>query len=125
MSSIFTTAGWVFSSIISAIFVMGAYTQFTFDPTAEINQSTVQFPEWLYPITAMALLFAAVLHMMPHSTFATLGAIVMTGMIGGMIATLLLQENSLWWTRAILGLLPWLGVYLRVPEFNDLMSFWR
>jgi|APSaa5957512535_1039671.scaffolds.fasta_scaffold405680_1 hypothetical protein len=125
MSSILTTTGWMFSSIVSAIFVLGAYTQFTFDPADELNQSTAQFPDWLHAWTAISLLVAAFLHMMPYPSVAMLGTIIMTGMIGGMIATLLLQENSLWWTRAIMGLLPWLGLYLRIPMFNDLMSFWR
>ena len=124
MSSILTTTGWVFSSAISLIFVVGAYTQFTF-VAGGANHPTPDFPEWLHPLTAMSLLLAAILNVVPHATFAMLGAIIMTGMIGGMIATLLLQENGFWWTRAIMGLLPWLGLYLRYPEFNDLMSFWR
>jgi hypothetical protein len=125
MSSITIIVGWTFSSIISAIFVVGAYAQFTFDSAAEANQTAVQFPDWLHPVTAFSLLFAAVLHLIPHPSFATLGAILMTGIIGGMIASLILQENSLWWTRIILGLLPWLGLYMRVPQFDNLMSFWR
>jgi len=125
MNTFSMIAGWLFSTAVSVIFIIGAYAQFTFDPTSEANRATVQFPEWFHTATALSLIFAALLHMVPNSSFATMGAIVMTGMIGGMIGTLLLQENSLWWTRALIGVLPWLGLYLRVPEFNHLMSFWR
>lgn len=117
------TIGWIFSASISLIFVIGAYVQFTFDvnPPNEV----VEFPAWMHTATAASLLFAALLNLAPNVSFASLGAIMMTGMIGGMIATLLLQENSLWWTRVPMGLLPWLGLYLRYQEFSDLMSFWR
>lgn len=118
-------AGRLFSTAVAVIFIIGAYAQFTFDPAAEVNQATVQFPAWFHTANALSLVFAALLHMVPNSSFATLGAILMTDMIGGMIGSLLLQENSLWWTRAVIGALPWLGLYLRVPEFNNLMNFWR
>ncbi len=107
------------------IFIIGAYAQFTFDSSAEINQGVGQFPAWFHLMTALSLLFAVVLHIIPHRSFATLGAIIMTAMLGGMIATLLLQGNAMWWTRAPMGLLPWVGLYLRSAPFNDLMSFWR
>jgi len=115
--------GWFFSASISLIFCIGAYAQFTFDVNS--NTESVQFPEWMHTATALSLLLAAMLNLAPNVSFATLGAIIMTGMIGGMIATLLLQENAMWWTRVPMGLLPWLGLYLRYPEFNNLMSFWR
>lgn len=123
MSGLIASIGWVFSAAISIIFCIGAYAQFTFDVNA--NTEPVQFPEWMHTATALSLLFAAILNLAPNVSFATLGSIIMTGIIGGMIATLLLQENSMWWTRVPMGLLPWLGLYLRYPEFYDLMSFWR
>ena len=123
MAGLAPTIGWIFSASISLIFCIGAYAQFTFDVNS--NTDPVQFPEWMHTATALSLLFAAILNLAPNVSFATIGAIVMTGMIGGMIATLLLQENSMWWTRVPMGLLPWLGLYLRYPAFNDLMSFWR
>ena len=123
MSNAITVVGWALSTLISLIFLAGAYTQFTFDPAAE--HYGPQFPPWFHSATALVLMFAAALHLVPHPSFATMGAIIMTGMIGGMIGTLLLQENSLWWTRALMGVLPWLGLYFRSSEFNSLMSFWR
>ncbi len=123
MSGLLSTIGWILSVSISLIFVIGAYVQFTFDANAPIE--VLEFPAWIHTATAASLLFAALLHLTPNISFASLGAIIMTGMIGGMIATLLLQEHSLWWTRVPMGLLPWLGLYLRYPEFSDLMSFWR
>ena len=123
MGSISLVAGWILSGLTSLVFLGGAYAQFTFDSAAETSAG--QFPAWFHQVTALCLVVAAILHVVPHHSFATLGAILMTGMIGGMIATLLLQENDLWWTRGLLGVLPWLGLYLRSAEFNTLMSFWR
>ncbi len=109
MSSTTTYIGWSFSAAISVIFIIGAYAQFTFDSSAEISQGVGQFPVWFHLMTALSLLSAVVLYMIPQSSFATLGAIIMTGMLGGMMATLLLQGNPMWWTRAPMGLLPWWG----------------
>jgi len=80
------------------------------DSSAEANQGLAQFPAWFHTMTALSLLFAVVLHMIPQNSFATLGAIIMTGMLGGMISTLLLQGNPMWWTRSLMGILPWLGL---------------
>lgn len=44
MSNAATITGWVLSALISIIFLIGAYSQFTFDVSAEANQSAVQFP---------------------------------------------------------------------------------
>lgn len=125
MSSMTLFIGWGLSSLVSAIFFMGAYAQLNYDLVAKSNSSVPELPDWTHVLTAISLCIAAVVHMVPQAAFATLGAIIMTGMIGGMIGVLLLQDNALWWTRILLGLLPWLGLYLRSPEFNDLMSFWR
>lgn len=123
MSQTTIVAGWVLSALISLIFLGGAYAQFTFD--VNTNTNVPSFPHWFHLATAIALLFAAVMHLMPDTSMATLGAIIMTGMIGGMIGTLMLQGNGMWWTRVPMGILPWLGLYLRNADFNDLMSFWR
>lgn len=123
MSQSATITGWVLSALISIIFMAGAYAQFTFD--VNNDTSVPQFPHWFHMATAVSLLLAAVLHLIPNTSYATLGAIIMTGMIGGMIGTLMLQGNSMWWTRVPMGLLPWIGLYLRSADFNDLMSFWR
>ncbi len=118
------TIGWVLSAIVSIIFFAGAYTQFTIDPRAA-GVAPVSLPSWFHPMVALSLVAAGCLHLVPHQSFAALGTILMTGMIGGMIVMLLFQGNSLWWTRGILGVLPWLALYLRSDLFNDLMSFWR
>ncbi|MCB1646098.1 MAG: hypothetical protein KDI36_11630 [Pseudomonadales bacterium] len=117
--------GWCCSLAVSAIFLVGAKVQFSWDSVVHAASSVPQLPDWTHKPTAVSLVVAALLHLLPYPAFATLGAIIMTGMLGGMIGTLLLQDNAMWWTRAIMGLLPWLGLYLRCADFNNLMSFWR
>ena len=49
----------------------------------------------------------------------------MTAFFGGIIASHLTLNDGQWWTRVIMGVLPWLGLYLRDERFNAMMSFWR
>tara|TARA_B110000037_G_scaffold93265_1_gene109800 strand:+ start:471 stop:857 length:387 start_codon:yes stop_codon:yes gene_type:complete len=124
LNRVTTILGWFFSVAVSLVFVMGAVVQITFDPSAEPT-SAAHYPDWFHMFVGIGFLLALVLHLIPKSSFALFGAILMTAFFGGIIGTHLLLDDGQWWTRWVIGLLPWLGLYLRDQQFNNLMSFWR
>ena len=115
--------GWIFSVAVSLVFVMGAFVQITYDTSADAA-SAVSYPDWFHLFVSVGFSIALILHLIPRTAFALMGAILMTAFIGGIIGTHLLLDDGQWWTRWIMGLLPWLGLYLRDQRFTDLMSFW-
>lgn len=116
--------GWILSILASGIFLMGAVAQFSFDPE-RAAASAIRYPEWFHAFAGVAFLAALVLHLVPRTAPAVLGAILMTAFFGGIIATHLVLDDGAWPSRVAMGLLPWLGLYLRDRQFNGLMSFWR
>jgi hypothetical protein len=116
--------GWILSILASGIFLMGAVAQLSFDPE-RAAASAVRYPEWFHSFVGVAFLAALALHLIPRTAPAVLGAILMTAFFGGIIATHLVLDDGQWPSRVIMGLLPWLGLYLRDRQFNGLMSFWR
>lgn len=124
MKKAMTILGWVFSIMAAGIFLMGAYVQLNFDSSAP-SSSPVSYPIWFHTFVGVLFLVALVLHLIPRTAFALLGAILMTALFGGIIGTHLLLNDGQWVSRMLMGVLPWLGLYLRDARFNDLMSFWR
>ena len=125
MSKAMNITGWIFSALIAAVFLMGAYVQLSFDPATANSASPVNYPAWFHTMVGSIFIAAVALHLTPKSAFALLGAILMSVSVGGFIATHVLIGDGQWPTRVVIGILPWLGLYLRDARFNELMSFWR
>ena len=68
-------------------------------------------------------LSCAILYAIPQTAF--LGAILMTGYLGGAVATHYRVSDPQWITPAILGAVAWLGLYLRDPRLSDLLPLRR
>jgi hypothetical protein len=116
--------GWVFSVMAAAIFLMGSWVQLNFDPAAS-SGGPISYPVWFHTLIGVGFLVATILHLIPRTAFALFGAILMSAFFGGIIGTHLLLDDGQWVSRMLMGLLPWFGLYLRDPAFNNLMSFWR
>jgi len=69
----------------------------------------------------MLLLVCTLIYLLPQT--AILGAILLTGYMGGAIATHVQAESGLFPISfsAIFGVLVWLGIYLREPRLHALM----
>jgi hypothetical protein len=80
-------------------------------------------PRTVFPIAIMALT-GGILYAIPRTAF--LGAIVVTGFMGGALAVHLRVTGALIWPEVVniaLGALAWIGLLLRDPRVRDLL--WR
>ena len=68
----------------------------------------------------VSLLVGTVLYLVPRT--AVLGAIVLTGYLGGAVASHVRMEDRFFVTGIIFGVLVWAGLYLREPRLRALLS---
>ena len=91
----------------------------------EMEKSWVSFgypASVLAPIGVTELLVAA-LYAFPRT--AVLGAVLVTGYLGGAVATHLRLLQPVFPVPALLGALVWLGLYLRDPRIRALLPLRR
>jgi DoxX-like family len=76
-------------------------------------QGTVQagYPEAVVRPLGIVLLLCVLLYAIPRTSI--LGAILLTGYLGGATATMVRISNPLFWIPVICGVLVWLGLFLR------------
>ncbi|MGV3601206.1 MAG: DoxX family protein [Dyadobacter fermentans] len=68
----------------------------------------------------ITLLVSTILYIIPRT--AVLGAILITGYLGGAIAVMVKAEQSLYFA-AMMGVLVWAGLYLRDAQLRALIPF--
>lgn len=76
----------------------------------------------LVPIGAVELA-CALLYVIPRTS--VLGAILVTGYLGGAVATHVRVSQVVWPGPALLGVLAWLGLFLRDPRLRALLPLRR
>ena len=77
------------------------------------------YPERLLLPLGVIELTCALLYIIPRT--AVLGAILVTGYLGGAIATHVRVLDSGFSTALVLGILAWAGLYLRDPRLRALL----
>ena len=82
---------------------------------------TVQFgyPEHLASPIGLTLALCTVLYLVPRT--AVLGAILLTGYLGGATASHVRVEDPFFLFAAVFGVLVWAGLYLREPRLRALL----
>jgi hypothetical protein len=75
-------------------------------------------PAALLPIGVVEIACALV-YAFPRT--AVLGAVLVTGYLGGAVATHVRVSEPVWIAPALLGALAWLGLYLREPRLRALL----
>jgi hypothetical protein len=81
------------------------------------------FPPQTLATIGILELACAVLYAIPQT--AVLGAVLMTGYLGGAIVTHVRVSETAWVFGAILGVLAWLGLFLRDPRLRELLPLRR
>jgi DoxX-like protein len=79
-------------------------------------------PGALVPIGVVELACALVYAIPPTSV---LGAVLVTGYLGGAVATHVRVSQAVWFAPALLGVLAWLGLFLRDPRIRELLPLRR
>lgn len=111
-------AGWVISVLASALFVVSAVLKFAGGPEVEKGFAHLGIPlSMRLPLGTLEITCTAI-YLIPPT--AVLGAILMAGYVGGAILTHW-RVGDPFITQILLGLLLWLGLYLREPRLKPLL----
>ena len=110
--------GRVISVLASLLFVVSAAMKLKGGPELAQGMAHLGLPDsMLVPLTILELSCVAVYLIPPTSV---LGAILLTGYIGGAICTHW-RVGDVFVVQIVLGMLVWLGVYLREPRLKSLI----
>lgn len=112
--------GWILSVLPAPMLVMGAVMSFLMPPDVEKNMQAMGWSASVAPIIGILNLVSLALYLIPQT--AVLGAILLTGYLGGAVAThLRVGETGMCWVPVAFGVVFWLGLYLRDVRIRELV----
>ena len=116
-------AGWVLSVLPAAMLLLGGVNALT--ASAQVVQGTehLGYTVRVLPVLATLELISAVVYLIPQT--AVLGAILLTGYFGGAIASHVRIGEKTWVAGAVMGVMVWLGIWLREPRLRQLLPMRR
>jgi hypothetical protein len=115
--------GWTMSGLVIAFLLMDATMKLMVLPVVTQTSATLGFPgAGMARALGEILLVCTILYAVPQT--AVLGAVLLTGYLGGAVATQMRVGNPLF-THILfgvyLGVLLWSGLWLREPRLRALM----
>lgn len=115
--------GWVLSGIVILFLLFDAFGKFAKPGMVVKGTMELGYPESMITPIGIILLVCTLFYAIPKT--ALLGAVLLTGYLGGAVATHIRVENPLF-THILfpvyMGILLWLGVYLRSGKLRRLMK---
>ncbi len=82
---------------------------------------TLGFPESAAPVVGVVEFICIALYLIPRT--AVLGAILVTGYLGGAVATHVRVHDATMFAPLVMGILVWAGLYLRNEKLRELVPF--
>lgn len=110
--------GRVISALVSLAFAMSAFMKFKGGAELTQGMAHLELPESLIIPLAILELSCAAIYAVPATS--VLGAILLTGYMGGAIGTHL-RVGDPFYMQIGLGILVWLGLYLRENRLKGLV----
>lgn len=114
-------AGWIIG-ILPALFMLGASALPKFILQPSDMEPNVEPLGWkVSQMTTIGILEAAVvvLYLIPKTS--VIGAILCVGYLGGAVATHVRIGDSWWFMPVVLGVMFWLGLWLRDPRLRTVL----
>ena len=112
-------AGWIISAIpILMMGVLGIVIMLFFRKVAEEGNAKYGYPPGVTVPLFIVEVLCVLLYAVPRT--AVLGAILLTGYLGGAVATHV-RAGEPWFFPVIMGVLVWLGLLLREPRLRSLL----
>lgn len=106
--------GWVLTGLVGLFMIGASGIAKFFDYPGKAEQlAQLEFPTSLLATVAIVEIAVTLLYLIPRTAF--LGAILMTGYLGGAVWTHL-RIGEPWFFPIIIGVLAWTGLALRRPE---------
>lgn len=117
-----TWAGRALTALVLPPFLAGAFMMATKNPQMLEGMTKLGWPQSALSTILGLELGCLTLYLIPQT--AVLGAVLLTGYLGGAVAThLRAGESPL--TPVVVGIVAWLGLYLREPRLRELAPFRR
>ncbi|MGD9636416.1 MAG: DoxX family protein [Pirellulales bacterium] len=112
--------GWVLGVVPCLLFVMSGVMKLLRLKEVVEGMAKSGFPDHLLLGLGIVELTCTILYLIPQT--AVLGAILLTGYMGGAIVTHL-RLGEPFWLHILIGVALWLGLYLRDPRLRALAPF--
>jgi hypothetical protein len=117
--------GWILSGIVIAFLVMDATMKLLALPVVTQASAELGWPDDAGTARLLGALLGAITILYAIRRTSILGAILLTGYLGGAVATHARIESPLF-THILfgvyLGVLAWAGLYLRNQKLRDLLA---
>ena len=114
--------GWAITVLASLLFVMSAFMKLKGGPELDQGMAHLGLPDSMVKPLAILELSCLVIYLIPQTS--VLGAILLAGYLGGAICTHW-RVGDPFVVQIVLGLLIWLGIYLREPRLKALIPLRR
>jgi uncharacterized membrane protein YphA (DoxX/SURF4 family) len=110
--------GWVLTILPAAMLIMSGTMKLMGGPDLEKGMEHSGYPIAVAKPLGIVEIIATVIYLIPQT--AVLGAVLLTGYMGGAIATHVRLEES-FVIQSLIGVVVWLGIYLREPRLWRLL----
>ena len=114
--------GWIISILASLMFLFSATLKFIGGPQVSDGFAHLGLPERMRLPLAILELSCVVIYLIPPT--AVLGAVLLTGYLGGAICSHW-RVGDPTYMPILLGLLIWLGIYLREDRLKPILPLRR
>jgi hypothetical protein len=105
-----TVTGWVFTGILALVFLPSAFFKIA-QPASFLDEWTKTYPASSAPPLGAVEAAVFVLYLVPKTRY--LGGLLMLAYLGGEVATHLHAGDGLFFMPVLVGVVGWLGLYLR------------
>jgi len=112
--------GWIMSILPVLMFTFSGAMKFSHNPEVQKGFEHLGWPTSLAVRLGILELACTIIYLFPRT--AVLGAILLTGYLGGAIATHVRIGEAVF-THIILGIVLWGGLFLRDPRLRALIPF--
>jgi DoxX-like family len=114
--------GWVLSALAALLFGFSAFVKFKGGPALDQGMTHLGLPASMVLPLAILEVACVAIYLIPPT--AVLGAILLAGYVGGTIVTHW-RVGDPFIVNIVLGIVVWLGIYLREPRLRDLIPVRR
>ena len=116
-----TMTGWILTAIPALMLAAGGVMGLFHPPEMAKGFEHLGWPDRMAPILGVIELTCAVLYIFPRT--AVLGAILITGYLGGATATHVRIGESTWFIPVLVGVVAWGGLFFRDARIRALIPW--